>query len=384
MNNKVYTISDELLNEAFEDIVSSGRGAINRYWSSQGQNQPQQQPEEETQEPSEKTKQIYVNLQNQLKFLLLTKNKNYITPFDKRYKIVNLIFKKYLSNPQQTNKITIFEQQENINFDIVNGILKQLNLNDKENDEILKYLKIWIENINKKNLETTLIDKIKISPVQRSTSQLMPEQRLIASKSFSEFIAILSKTINDYIKDDNVKKELLRYLEGYRTAAFPPEHRVLQKKDQELYRYLFNSFKSSFSDLNFSNLDNVSKSFAILGVKHYKQKQPVSESKDITPIHIDFTKSKQLNESFLLMFGTAIKMILQRMFGQDVYVPPMTISGNKQQMETFINALAGEKRYFDSYVRYGLNDPRTYQDRYKLQAAVNDFERNTGIKWPFK
>jgi len=106
--------------------------------------------------------------------------------------------------------------------------------------------------------------------------------------------------------------------------------------------------------------------------------------KDLTPIHIDFTKSKQLNESFLRMFGTAIKMILQRMFGQDVFVPPLTITGNKQQMETFINTLAGEKRYFDSYVRYGLNDPRTYQDRYKLQAAVNDFERNTGIKWPFK
>ena len=106
--------------------------------------------------------------------------------------------------------------------------------------------------------------------------------------------------------------------------------------------------------------------------------------KDITPIHIDFTKSKQLNESFLMMFGTAIKMILQRMFGQDVYVPPMTISGTKEQMDVFLNTLAGEKRYFDSYVRYGLNDPRTYQDRYKLQSAVNEFERNTGIKWPFK
>jgi hypothetical protein len=106
--------------------------------------------------------------------------------------------------------------------------------------------------------------------------------------------------------------------------------------------------------------------------------------KDIAPIHIDFTKANQLNESFLVMFGTAIKAILQRMFGQDVYLPKMSISGTPQQMETFVKTLAGEKRYFDSYVQYGLNDPRTYQDRYKLQASVNEFERNTGIKWPFK
>ncbi len=119
--------------------------------------------------------------------------------------------------------------------------------------------------------------------------------------------------------------------------------------------------------------------------KYYEDKsKQIKESAELLPIHIDFTKANHLNESFLLMFGTAIKLILQRMFGQDVYLPKMSISGTPEQMETFIKTLAGEKRYFDSYVRYGLNDPRTYQDRYKLQASVNEFERNTGIKWPFK
>jgi hypothetical protein len=84
------------------------------------------------------------------------------------------------------------------------------------------------------------------------------------------------------------------------------------------------------------------------------------------------------------MFGTAIKMILQRMFGQDVYLPNMSITGSPQQMQSFTTALASEKRYFDSYVRHGLNDPRTHQDRYKLENAVRDFENDTGIKWPFK
>ena len=106
--------------------------------------------------------------------------------------------------------------------------------------------------------------------------------------------------------------------------------------------------------------------------------------KVLTPIHIDFTKSNKLNESFLLMFGTAIKMILQRMFGQDVYLPDIKVSGSPQQLQSFTSALASEKRYFDSYVRYGLNDPRTYDDKYRLETAVRNFESDTGVKWPFK
>jgi hypothetical protein len=106
-------------------------------------------------------------------------------------------------------------------------------------------------------------------------------------------------------------------------------------------------------------------------------------SKDLTPIHIDFTNN-QINESFLEMFGTAVKLILRRMFGQDVFLPPITVSGDPYQVESFAKALAGERRYFDSYVRHGLNDPRTYKSKYELESAVSKFERDTNIKWPFK
>jgi len=106
--------------------------------------------------------------------------------------------------------------------------------------------------------------------------------------------------------------------------------------------------------------------------------------KDLTSIHINFTNETQINESFLRMFGTAVQMILGRMFGQDVYVPPISITGDQRQVETFAKALAGEKRYFDSYVKYGLNDPRTYRNKYELQSAITNFERATNIKWPFK
>jgi hypothetical protein len=105
---------------------------------------------------------------------------------------------------------------------------------------------------------------------------------------------------------------------------------------------------------------------------------------DLTPIFIDLSKGKEINESFFEMFGTAVKLILRRMFGKDVFLPPISITGDPSQVESFARALAGEKKYFDSYVKHGLNDPRTYKTKYELQASINQFERDTGIKWPFK
>jgi len=105
--------------------------------------------------------------------------------------------------------------------------------------------------------------------------------------------------------------------------------------------------------------------------------------KDIVPIHIDLDSSDKLNESFLFMFGTAVKLILQQMFGHDVYVP-VNVSGTHSQIESFAKTLASEKRYFESYVKHGLNDPRTHENKYRLNVAVDKFERDTGIRWPYE
>jgi hypothetical protein len=104
---------------------------------------------------------------------------------------------------------------------------------------------------------------------------------------------------------------------------------------------------------------------------------------DIVPIHIDLNSPNKLTESWLFAFGSMIKLVLKQMFGQDVFLP-VSITGTSDQIESFARALAGEKRYFESYVKHGLNDPRTHEDRYKLEVAVNKFERDTGIKWPYK
>ena len=105
---------------------------------------------------------------------------------------------------------------------------------------------------------------------------------------------------------------------------------------------------------------------------------------DLAPIIIDLDvgANGEINESFLTMFGTTIKMIMQRMFGGAKV--PMMVRGNKRQVKDFARSLACEKRYYKDYVRYGLDDPRTYRSKYALRGAVSKFERSTGIDWPFK
>jgi hypothetical protein len=89
----------------------------------------------------------------------------------------------------------------------------------------------------------------------------------------------------------------------------------------------------------------------------------------------------QLNESWLGMFGSWVKWILRRMFkGSDI---PVRVRGNRSEVESFAKAISGEKRYIDVANKYGLTDARTYKSKYQLEKSINQFERTTGITWPF-
>ena len=104
----------------------------------------------------------------------------------------------------------------------------------------------------------------------------------------------------------------------------------------------------------------------------------------LTPIVIDLNKAKEkkLDESFLRMFGFAVKSILKRMF-DDVNVP-VKVKGHPTQVRNFVSALKHEKDYLQAYKQFGLDDPRTVQNSSMLKQAVKKFERATGLKWPFK
>lgn len=103
--------------------------------------------------------------------------------------------------------------------------------------------------------------------------------------------------------------------------------------------------------------------------------------KELTEIEIDLSGDR-LNESFLRMFGSGIKSILKRMFGGSAI--PVTVKGNTSDVKSFARAIGSEKRYMENWRRYGLDNPKTYKSKYKLDKAVKDFTRKTGIQWPFK
>jgi len=100
-------------------------------------------------------------------------------------------------------------------------------------------------------------------------------------------------------------------------------------------------------------------------------------------IVVDLRKTEeQLNEGYLTSLGSVIKYALNSMFpGSDT---TLKIVGDDIPIRRFVGALASEKKYLDSYNRYGLTDPKTYNNKYKLDTAIKAFERETGLKWPLK
>ena len=97
------------------------------------------------------------------------------------------------------------------------------------------------------------------------------------------------------------------------------------------------------------------------------------------PIVIDFTK---IDESFLISMGARLRLILNALFTGEFF--PVSVRGSRSQIDSFTKALAGEKRYMSSLTQYGLNNPKTLKDKFKLNRAVKGFERDTGLIWPFK
>jgi len=82
------------------------------------------------------------------------------------------------------------------------------------------------------------------------------------------------------------------------------------------------------------------------------------------------------------MFGGWVEQILGSMFGGRSL--PLAVKGSQRDVQSFARALGGEKSYLEAVKRYGLDHPTTYKNRSKLDNAIKGFERETGLKWPFK
>jgi hypothetical protein len=110
----------------------------------------------------------------------------------------------------------------------------------------------------------------------------------------------------------------------------------------------------------------------------------MKESKDLVPIEINLRAQTEglLNESFLAMFGGAIETILTGMFGGRSI--PVKIAGTTKQVNSFKKAVGHEAKYLKAMKRYGLDNPKTFKNKSQLDRAVKNFEKDTGIPWPFK
>ena len=104
-------------------------------------------------------------------------------------------------------------------------------------------------------------------------------------------------------------------------------------------------------------------------------------------INLNIMHEKEISESFLKAQGFRIKWLLKAMFG-DHDTPfsriSTSVTGTPAQIAAFANVIGNEGRFMDAFNKHGLGDPNTFQSKWKLDAAVARFERETGLKWPFK
>jgi hypothetical protein len=104
-------------------------------------------------------------------------------------------------------------------------------------------------------------------------------------------------------------------------------------------------------------------------------------------INLNASREEKLNESFLTMFGSAVESMLSQMFGGSGPVTTASsavIRGTPSQVAAFGDTLSKEKKYMQVFQKHGLNNPQSFRSRHELERSIANFERETGIKWPFK
>ena len=102
---------------------------------------------------------------------------------------------------------------------------------------------------------------------------------------------------------------------------------------------------------------------------------------ELVPIEINLNAANKLDESFLVTFARLAKGLLKGLFTDAP--TPVKIKGTASQVSAFTRAIEKEKKYMDAYIKYGLNDQRTLSTRHLLNRAVESFEKETGMRWPF-
>ena len=110
----------------------------------------------------------------------------------------------------------------------------------------------------------------------------------------------------------------------------------------------------------------------------------MNNDNDLVPLEINLNAKAEgtLNESWLAMFGGAIDMVMRGMFGGRAV--PVNVTGTKKQISSFQKALGHEAKYLKAMKKHGLDNPASHRTKSSLDRAIKNFEKDTGIVWPFK
>jgi hypothetical protein len=110
----------------------------------------------------------------------------------------------------------------------------------------------------------------------------------------------------------------------------------------------------------------------------------MNKDNDLVPLEINLNAKAEgtLNESWLAMFGGAIDIVMRGMFGGRAV--PVSVTGTKKQISSFQKALGHEAKYLKAMKKHGLDNPASHRTKSSLDRAIKNFEKDTGIVWPFK
>ena len=103
-------------------------------------------------------------------------------------------------------------------------------------------------------------------------------------------------------------------------------------------------------------------------------------------IDLNMNANGTLNETLFGAFAGITKWLLKTTLDLDLdkWAIPVAFKGSQSQIRSFKKAFRGERQYIRAAQRFGLDDPRTYRNKFGLQRSIKRFEQTTGLKWPIE
>jgi hypothetical protein len=92
------------------------------------------------------------------------------------------------------------------------------------------------------------------------------------------------------------------------------------------------------------------------------------------------------------------KMLLKQLYGNDVILTAdvtnlkededggklnFSIAGDEDDVKSYARAIMAQKNYLDAYIQFSVDHFQSQKTREILDQEIAEFERTTGLLWPF-